>query len=401
MPITMTRRSWMKAGLATAAAPGVLGARRAHAQAQDKPAVVLLYLDGGYNCLFSSADSCVADGVFGVTAGNVHDAGNGLVVDAQTFGTLPADVLAHMGTVGVQHGYSDHVNGKNIWFNVDGFGASYPLALASAIGGDAAFRCVSFNPVHGVHPATDGVSLSIIPDLSSALLATGSAPDDPMVPLRGTMGRGLERSLTFSRRAFTRSPQMLREYYEGLHTAKNALQAPPSIIDWADIANAYGLGTSLTIDSFTSRLAAAELMIRAGTDVVVITDHAQDSLVGFGWDSHGDHDGLSVRTMMGNRMAALRTFLSRTLVMSGHNVVTTIIGEFARSVHDSGHAGGISATVVGKRITTGTTGHAIISGPDYLLPEGTPGIDAYYAFLCEAAGVTSTFGDNPHAVLLG
>lgn len=397
----MSRRALLQAGLVATSAP-LLGSRRLAAQqAADKPAVVLLYLDGGYNCLFSSADSCVAEGAFGVTASNVRDAGNGLVVDAGTFGTLPDTVLAHMATVGVQHGVSDHVNGTNIWFNQDGYGASYPLLLAGALGGTASFRCVSFSPVHGAHPATGGVSLSIIPDLSSALLGAGAAPESPVVPGRTEMGRGLERALQLSRRAFTRSPSMLREYYEGLHTAKNALLAPPTSLDWPEIASAYGIGSSLTIDSFASRFAAAELMIRAGSDVIVITDRAPDALVGFGWDSHGDNDGNSVRTMMANRLPTLRTFFERTLAMEGRNVVTAITGEFARSVFDSGHASGISATVVGKRIRTGTTGRAIISGPDYRLPEGTPGVDAFYAFLVEAAGgASSTFGDNPHQALL-
>lgn len=399
----ITRRGLLKSGVAASVGAGIaplLGSTGARAQASEKPAVVLLWLNGGYNCLFSSADSCVADGVFGVTATNVRDIGNGVVVDAATFGTLPDPVLAHMATVGVNHGYADHDNGVAIWWNENGRGSSYPLRLASALGGSAAFRCATFNRVPGTHPSLDGVSLSVIPDLSSALLATGATAQDPTVPGRAQMGRGLERTLGFSRRAFARSPSMLREYYEGLHTAKAALLAPPSPVDWAEIASAYGLGSSLTIDSFASNLAAAELMIRGGTDLVIIPDYARDALVGFGWDSHGDVDGLSVRTMMTSRLPALQTFLSRTLALENHNVVTAIYGDFARSVFDSGHAGGISATVFGKHIRTGTTGHAIIRGPDYALPEGTPGIDGFFAFLAEAAGVGSPFGPNPHTALL-
>lgn len=399
----ISRRNLLKSGTV---ATGLLGAssllssQAARSQSSDKPAIVLIWLAGGYNCIFSSADSCVPEGPWAVTASNVRDVGNGLVVDAATMGTLPEDVLAHMTTVGVQHGSSDHINGTNIWFNETGAGVSYPLRLANALGGTAAFRCVAFGPVPGSHRSLDGASLSIVPDLSSALLTAGAVVEDTSVPGRAQMGRGLERTLAFSRRAFARSPSMLREYYEGLHTAKAALLTPATAIDWEDIASTYGIGTSLTIDSFHSRLAAAELMIQSGTDVIIITDDGPDSLVGFGWDSHGDYDGNSVRTMMSNRMPALRTFLSRTLAMQGRNVVTAIYGEFARSVHDSGHASGISASVFGKRLRTGTTGRAIISGPDYGLPANTPGIDGFFSLLCEAAGADSVFGSNPHGTLL-
>ncbi len=397
----LSRRTLLQTGLAAGLGAPLLGRpRMAHAQARKKPAVVLLWLHGGYNCLFSSADSCVADGVFGVTSGNVRDVGNGVVVDASTLGTLPPEVLAHMSTVGVHHGRADHVGGVNVWWNTGGEGPSIPLRLAGALGGTSAFRCVSFLSPPGSHKSVDGVSLSVFPDLSSALLATG-APVGPELPSRALMGRGLERALRLSRPTFERSPTLLREAWEGMHTAKDALLGPAQPIDWAEIAAAYGLGSSLTVGSFASQLAGAELMIRTGTDVVSIIDRGEGSLVGFGWDSHGDHDGHSVRTMMSQRLPLLRTFLERTLALPEHQVVTAIYGDFARSVHDSGHAGGISATVFSPALRTGTTGRAIIRGPDYLLPEGTPGVDGFCALLCEAAGATSVFGANPHRVLLG
>lgn len=383
------------AGLAGLSALPLLP-RRARAAQRRKPAVVLLWLQGGYNCLFSSADSCVQDGVFGVTAGNVRDVGGGVVVDASTLGTLPPEVLQHMVTVGVHHGRADHIGGVNVWWNRGGDGPSMPLRLTSALGGTSAFRCVSFLVPPGAHRATDGASLSVVPDLSSALLCAG-APVGPELPDRTIMGKGIQRAIRLSEPAFSRSPTMLREAWEGMHTAQAALLGPPQPIDWPEIAAAYGLGSSLTINSFASQLAGAELMIRSGTDVVSIIDRGEGALVGFGWDSHGDHDGNSVRTMMSQRMPALRTFLQRTLAMPDRQIVTAIYGDFARSVHDSGHAGGISASVFSPALRTGTTGRAIIRGPDYLLPPETPGVDAFFAFLCEAAGVASTFGPNPHA----
>lgn len=393
-----TRRSLLSAGVGAAGLS--LWPRPLRAQTPSrKPAVVLIWLDGGYNCLFSSADSCVPDRVFGVNEGNVRPLSNGLVVDATTLGTLPDEVLRHMVTVGVHHGRADHIGGVNIWWNRGGDGPSWPLRLAGALGGSSAFRCVSFRSLPGSHRATDGVTHSVVPDLSSALLCAG-APVGPELPDRTIMGQGLARAIELSRPTFERSPTLLREAWEGMHTAKDALLGPPAAIDWPEIAAAYGLGSSLTIDSFASQLAGAELMIRAGTDVVSVVDRGEGALVGFGWDSHGDLDGNSVRTMMSQRLPALSTFLRRTLAMGDRQVVTAIYGDFARSVFESGHAGGISATVFSPALQNGTTGHAIIDGPDYKLPPGTPGVDGFYAFLSEAAGVPSVFGPNPHSPAL-
>lgn len=394
----LTRRALLSAGVGLAGLPFLPRSTRAQSP-RKKPVVVLIWLNGGYNCLFSSADSCVQDQVFGVTAGNVRELRNGLVVDASTFGTLPDPVLEHMVTVGVHHGHADHIGGVKVWWNRGGDGESMPLRLASALGGTSAFRCVSFLVPPGSHRSADGVSLSVIPDLSSALLCTG-APVGPELPNRTIMGKGIERAIGLSRPTFERSPNMLREAWQGMHTAKDALLGAPQPIDWADIAQAYRLGSSLTINSFASQLAGAELMIRAGSDVISIIDHGEGSLVGFGWDSHGDYDGNSVRTMMSQRLPALSAFLQRTLAMTDRQVVTAIYGDFARSVFDSGHAGGISATVFSPALQNGTTGRAIIAGPDYLLPPETPGVDAFFAFLSEAAGVPSSFGPNPHAQTL-
>jgi hypothetical protein len=79
-------------------------------------------------------------------------------------------------------------------------------------------------------------------------------------------------------------------------------------------------------------MAAAELMIRSGTNFVF----AQDN----GWDTHGDTSGNNVRNMVTQRIApGLRTFLTRMVegAAAERNVVVASFGDFHRSLPGSDH----------------------------------------------------------------
>lgn len=397
MSMPFDRRRFL--GLAAAGALSApLWPRRALGQAIDKPTVVLIFLRGGYNCVFSSADACVPGNLFGATEGNVLELGGGLVVDKATLGSLPPEVRDHMCTVGAHHGFADHINGVRIWWN-DPRGGSYPLRMARALGGDAALRCVSFGAVPGVHKPLDGVALSVVPDLSGALLAAG-ASSPPGAPDRSLLAKSLDASATYSARAFSKSPNQLGEYHTSLHTVRHMLSGPPRSIDWGEISTAYGLGAdSGAINTFTEQLAGAEVMVRSGADVVLVQDGGRGVTEGADWDSHGDASGEQVRAIMADRIQSLGVFLRRTLSMPGHNVVTALYAEFARTA-SSDHAGGLSATVFGKGLKNGSTGQARYERNSYRLPVGTPGVDGFFAMVADAAGARgSAFGENPHRAL--
>ena len=101
--MSLSRRSFLKCmaaatgaaiGTRIAGSRGIEGVARADAE---QPALVMIYLAGGYNALFGSAGGLV--GSFGVSNGNIEDLGNGLVIDAPTFGTLPTFAKSHMATL--------------------------------------------------------------------------------------------------------------------------------------------------------------------------------------------------------------------------------------------------------------------------------------------------------------
>ncbi|MBE2251438.1 MAG: DUF1501 domain-containing protein [Myxococcus sp.] len=395
----LSRRSLLAASAGLAVAPRLSLAQPA--PTLEKASVVLVWMAGSYNALFSAADAYVPNGFFGCTSSNVRDLGNGLVVDRSTLGSLSDLALSKLATVGVAHGYSDHISGPRQFFMKDS--ASYPLMLADAINGPGALRCVRFGtPLPGTHEAYAGVSMTSVPDLAAAVALAGGAATGPRPDL---MARALRTSLEMSKQRFAQNPSSLSTPWAGTHTLINTLERPPAEpVDWSELSAAYGIATADTsARTFTSHLAGAELMVRAGADVVCVRIN--------GWDTHGDGDGVDSRARFAAEMLpGLRTFLDRTLAMQGRNVVTVLFGEFARTggkpTGDSGHANGTSASVFGKYVRPGTTGRPTVlpvgaGSASYRLPMGTPKTPGFWAYLAAVARAQKVpFGANPHAALM-
>src|SRR4051812_30437909 len=84
--MNFSRRQLIQSAALAAMAPAL-----AKAQVAPKPrAVVLVYLSGGYNALFGSAQSFVGAGTFGVTGTNIKQLGgttSNVFVDDATFGS--------------------------------------------------------------------------------------------------------------------------------------------------------------------------------------------------------------------------------------------------------------------------------------------------------------------------
>lgn len=399
MKRNLSRRQLLQAAGATAGAAAVFGGleRKAKAQTAPQSAVLLVFLRGGYNALFTSADSFSSYGTFGCSPGNVKSLGNGLVIDNATFGTnLPSVAQANMAALGVNHGLSSHDPARLAdWTNSSG--RSYPLILANAMGGSAAIRCAVLGSTFpdGPAPAEGNVSMQQITDLKATLAAIGSSSGttDPSTPNRPTAAAALSASRTMSQGAFGNSPNSLKSLKEAYDTSITALgQSMGTSFDYATIAGAYGISsTSFGVSSFKSQMLAAEVMIRAGCKVCIA--------VTGGWDTHGDSSGSTVRSMMNNNiLPGLKVFLQRMMSDTAFNVTTLIFGDFARSLPGSDHAHVLSATVFGKRVKVGTTGKVSSSVG---LPTGSPSIPGMWAFMAAASNVTTTpFGTNPHTSIL-
>lgn len=390
-----SRRSWLKglAGLSGAAVAARAGLWPSTAFAQtvtEKSALLVVFLQGGYNSVFCSADSYAGAGTFGVTGSNQKSLGNGLVVDGPTFGTLPQFALDHMSTVGVRHGLTSHEAAQNADFS-DGR-SHYAIQLAAAMGGDAAIKCVQVGNrgVPGPKPTEAGVSMQTITDMKTTVEALGGSTDGS-TPKREIAEKGMSASRFMSAQTLVTSPSQTKVLSEGYTAAVETLQKPVKPFDYNELANAYALGTSTSVNNFKSQIAAAELMITAGANVVVAMDG--------GWDTHGDRDANNVRNMMNTRiLPPLKTFLNRMLTDPERNVVVAIMGDFARSLPGSDHAAAMSATVMGKYVKNGTTGRM---SANVQLPAGTPSAPGLWAYLTRVLNVGQMpFGNNPHTGLV-
>lgn len=394
---TFSRRASLKAiGALFGSALGTrIGARTWEREAMAAPSpnacVVSIFFEGGFNALFSSADSFVGKGSFGVTSSNAKNVGNGLFVDASTIGALGPWALSHMAAIGNRHGATDHVSAQRNNFIAEG--RSLPLQLAAAMGGDAAIKCVQVGSrgVPGPMPVEAGVSMQTITDMKTTVEALGGSTDGS-TPKREIAEKGMAASRFMSAQTLVTSPVQTKVLSEGYTAAVETLQKPVKPFDYNELATSYGLGTTNTsVNSFKAQIAAAELMITAGANVVVAMDG--------GWDTHGDRDASNVRNMMNSRiLPPLKTFVNRMMTDPERNVVVAIMGDFARSLPGSDHAAAMSATVMGKYVKNGTTGKM---SANVQLPAGTPSAPGLWAYLSKVLNVGQMpFGSNPHTGLV-
>jgi hypothetical protein len=376
--------------------PGVNLLGKAEAAPGDEPPAIFIFnMIGGYNAMFCSADSFIGSGAFGVTATNTKRIGtSNLHVDSTTLGSLSNTTLAKMAAIGVNHGITSHPSARQaLMFDGD---KSRLIALSRALGGTAAVRCVAIGNLmpEGTHRAVGDVSLQQVRDLSTTIAVLGGSTS-ANAPERPYAADGIAAAEAMSGAALTANPTSGKSLIEGYPAASAQLRQDTVALDYAGMAAAYGVtGATLptAVNNTTMQIMGAELMIRAGANLVIANQR--------GWDSHGDDNGSEVRNkIMGDgTMAALKVFTDRTLAMTNRNVITVIMGDFSRSLPGSNHQANLTATVIGKYVRLGSTGRVTA---DVGLPSGSPGIQQFWAYLTAVAGTTDRpFGANPHNLVL-
>jgi hypothetical protein len=373
----------------------------AHAATTGKAAVISIFLDGGFNALFGSADS-FRNAAFGVTDNNIKDLGNGLMVDASqnSIGSLNNFALTHMAAIGDRHGSSDHGTAQRNNFS-DG-ARSFPIQLAAAIGGDAAFKAVALGSMPpGPSTAESGVSLQLLRTVGDAVTALGGGAPNFNIPARNVTASGLEKANAMSGGAIGKNATSMVNFKNGFETQIDSLRKPVKPIDIPGIVQAYSavagngqVTQTSNLNSMKARMAAAELMIRSGTNVVTIRDG--------GWDTHGDRDGTTVRNKMSqNILPSVKLFLERMTTdpdLQAMNISIIIHGDFHRSLPGSDHGSGVTSLVMGPNVKVGTTGKV---SANVALPPGTGGGKETWSYLAAISKVQNNpFGANPHALVL-
>jgi hypothetical protein len=97
-----------------------------------------------------------------------------------------------------------------------------------------------------------------------------------------------------------------------------------------------------------------------------------------------------------DRMAPLRTFMTRMLNLPDRNVVVAITGDFVR-VPNGDHGDGVVTAVFGKYVKQAAS--FLCDGNARFNPN-TPNVDAHWAAIAAALKCpTAPFGANPHAIV--
>lgn len=346
---TIDRRTVLQGGAAFAGALvlGSPGRAETPPASAEQPALVVLWLNGGPAGLFNSANSFLGTGAFGVRADNVRDLGNGLFVDAGSLGALPAAALGHMASINFRHGIvrpHDHARAAVL----EGGPRSTLLRLAAAMP-EAPLRC------------------AVVNDLGLPVGVAASPPSEGSATL--------ERVLDMADVSWRLGPGRADE-----------------------IRTAYGMSADTTaIRDQRSTFAAIDLLVQSGTSVIF----AQPAYTGRPdrqFDTHGDETGVAAREVMAPITPSLSTFLARVMALPGRNVVTMLVGEFSRTVPQSDHEKGGTATVIGKYVKTGTAGPQRPAGAP---PEQAPPPEGLWAYAAAALRLRDTpFGRNPNPELL-
>lgn len=401
--MNFNRRGFLKALGAGAGAlvgtrlAGVAGLEGiAHAATPEPTSLVVVYLNGGINAIFTGADA-FTNTAFGVTGNNVTALGGGLVIDSTLGNAIPQALRTKVASVGIRHGITDHGNAQRSLFVNNN--QSAPLMLADAIGGNGAIKAAVMGGnslPDGVQPnPVNGVSLQPVNDMRATIEAITGAQNAPNIADRAGMAKGLEAAQAMSKQGIAKHPLSLSTYEPGIKAAVDTVSKPVQVFSAAEFNTAYGLNNATAVNNFRSRMAAAELMVRSGAGFVI----AQDG----GWDTHGDSNGNNVRNMVSQRIAPpLTTFLTRMLtgtVAAERNVIVAIVGDFHRSLPGSDHQANVAALVIGKGFKNATTGK---TDNRVAQPAGTPSIAGFWQ-LMQTAAKTSTqpfAGQNPHAALL-
>lgn len=395
--------------------------------ANEKSALLVFMCGGGFNQMFSATDCCL--GRFGVTEAEVETIGNGLAIHKPTFGTLPAFTKQHMATIGVDvPANNDHARATQMQL-YDPNGVPWMTRLAAAMGGDGAIKAahvmVDDNGVGiGRAAAVGGVSMQGIygfPSLLERIPQLGAVPPlDPKKPKREIHSAANRRIQEMSKVPLEQNPKSLLMLREGYNTAQGLIDRVPKAVDFEDIKQAYGItGKEDTYRTMTrtGNFAAAELLIRTGTNVVFLAesgdfDYSKNFL--YTYDSHavGGTKGIHERHLMNLALPGLRTFASRMLEDPDFNVVIAFIADFGRTngatdssdESNNGHSPILSASVMGKYVKTGTTGRCYEAG--YVderfiggqSPGGIPQLWSYLAQVLKAP--TNPFGSNSHNLVL-
>jgi len=326
-----------------------------------RPVLLNLYTFGGFPNIFGNAQPWL-NNYFGVTASNTTQVNSKVLLDAAFAKCIPTAFHPNVGVVGYSTGSTSHTNSPIITYSFNNTQAV--IALADAMGGSAALKCVTLggSKIPGNNQAVGSTSNQMVTDLGALLAALGGVTD-PTIPDRAIAASGMTTAQAISSGALSANPGGLSSLQQAFVSGINALQQPVPVFNYATVAQAYGVAATQTaVSNFAMQLIGAEVAIAAGANVVNIVPKG----VSFGsMDDHGDNQMTSPRNAFTSAMAGpLTTFLARNLGRTDIQLVMTWQGDFWRTDTGTNHANCIGVPVIGNNVVAGNFAQVSASGPN-------------------------------------
>ncbi len=405
--MTMNRRDLLKSTSALLGASMLGGFPTSIlAQSAKKSKVLIIGLPGGMSPFLGNAASFAGTGW-----GNRAVTSNGEVSwDTQVFAPLMAVAAPFFGVAGGL-GSGSHDGAKNFWYENNDINKAFPVTLANAIGGTASLKVAGVGPDRIPEQRFEQVTnistfLQLLGNSTQTNTAPGTVPVQPNYRLEADL---LKQSMDMGALAFKGSPRSLNSamlgstgiYDMALKLATNPPPPPTAggttttvAVNPTAIMSDYGINSPIITGSMSSKLAAAEILLRSGLNVVSVVDEGGTSK----WDTHDDNDGSRGRALYQAIIPALTTFCRRMLGTADMNVTIVLISEHSRITEKSNHGPHTAVPVFSDSIMAGRSTGICNSAGFLANPQPEQTVRALVADLAKVP--VNPFGANTHTRLI-
>ena len=369
------------------------------AQNAKKSKVLLIGLHGGITPILGNA---AAFPNLGWMQGRTAAVNNEVSWDSQLFSSLMQTASPYFGVAGSM-GTGSHDGAKLFWYENNQIQKCFPVMLADAIGGNSTLKVAGVGPdripEQRYNQVTDLASyLELVGDTVSQPGAGAPPPnyqrDSDIMKKIQEMGSGLIKNnelalndLAGGVNAFSESAAQIAANPPTAETAAPVVVNPNAIM--AD----YGITSTQIGGDFNSKMAAAEVLLRTGVNVVTVVDAGGTSK----WDTHDDNNGSRARGLYQNILGGLETFCRRMLGTEEYNVTIAFLSEHSRIVEKSNHGPHtaipiFSDSIIGGRSTGQTDAGGFVQAPQPA--------QNFRALVADLAGVgANPFGNHQHQKL--
>ncbi len=406
--MSFNRRDFVKSCSAMLGAT-VLGGfpNSAWAQSAKKSKVLLIGLPGGMSPFLGNAASFVGTG----WGGRAVTSNSEVSWDTQVFSPIMATAAPFFGVAGGL-GSGSHDGAKNFWYENNDINKAFAVSLANAIGGTSPLKVAGVGPDRIPEQRYEQVTnissfLQLIGNSVQQNTVPGATPASPNYKMEADLLKASKDLGDIILKNNLRSLNSASLGSSGIYDLAQKLVTNPPLaagtgpaatatvaVNPTAIMNDYGITSPIITGSMNSKLAAAEILLRSGLNVVSVVDAGGTSA----WDTHDDNDGSRARTLYTAIVPALATFCRRMLGTPDMNVTIVFLSEHSRITEKSNHGPHTAVPIFSDSLFAGRSTGICNSGGFLANPQPEQTVRALVAELAKVS--VNPFGANTHSRLI-